>query len=254
VPNGYKDLVDEYMRGGSFIKNGVDISNLRKVYKVGDQKVVALNNVSLKIAAGETCCIFGTSGSGKSTLLHLMAGLEKPSKGSILVNGQRIEKMDEKQLSKFRQKHMGFIFQSYNLLPSLTALENVSLPLTFRGIKKSQRDKRAAAMLEAVGLKTHIKHKPAEMSGGQQQRVGIARAFVSNSPIILADEPTGNLDSKTTLEVMQLMLHLARENQQTLVIVTHDSDVASFADKIVYFLDGNIEDIQEKQREFWGER
>lgn len=204
--------------------------------------------MSLEIAAGETCCILGTSGSGKSTLLNLMAGLEKPSKGSILMNGQRIEKMNENQLARFRQKHIGFIFQSYNLLPSLTALENVSLPLTFRGIKKSQRDKRASAILEAVGLKTHLKHKPAEMSGGQQQRVGIARAFVSNSPIILADEPTGNLDSKTTLEVMQLMLELARENQQTLIIVTHDSNVAGFADKIVNFLDGNIEDIKENKR------
>lgn len=157
--------------------------------------------------------------------------------------------MDENQLALFRQKHIGFIFQSFNLLPAYSALENVSLPLAFRGMKKQERDRLAAAILRAVGLKQHLRHKPSEMSGGQQQRVGIARAFVSSPPIILADEPTGNLDSRTSLEVMQLMMELARNNQQTLIIVTHDSKIADFADQVVYFLDGNIEEIKINQQE-----
>ena len=205
--------------------------------------MVALDDLSLDILSGEICCILGTSGSGKSTLLNLLAGLEKASRGSILIRGKNIGKMNERQLALFRQKNIGFVFQSYNLLPSLSALENVSLPLVFRGIKKEKREQLARALLQDVGLKTHLKHKPAEMSGGQQQRVGIARAFVGSPPIILADEPTGNLDSKTSLEVIQLMLKLAREKQQTLVIVTHDSEVASFADKTVFIRDGKIAEV-----------
>jgi len=205
--------------------------------------VVALDDLSLDILSGEICCILGTSGSGKSTLLNLLAGLEKASRGSILIRGKNIGKMNERQLALFRQKNIGFVFQSYNLLPSLSALENVSLPLVFRGIKKEKREQLARALLQDVGLKTHLKHKPAEMSGGQQQRVGIARAFVGSPPIVLADEPTGNLDSKTSLEVIQLMLKLAREKQQTLVIVTHDSEVASFADKTVFIRDGKIAEV-----------
>nr|WP_061213623.1 ABC transporter ATP-binding protein [Syntrophomonas wolfei] len=225
------------------MKNNIEIRNLRKVYKLGKEKVVALDDLSLDILSGEICCILGTSGSGKSTLLNLLAGLEKASRGSILIRGKNIGKMNERQLALFRQKNIGFVFQSYNLLPSLSALENVSLPLVFRGIKKEKREQLARALLQDVGLKTHLKHKPAEMSGGQQQRVGIARAFVGSPPIILADEPTGNLDSKTSLEVIQLMLKLAREKQQTLVIVTHDSEVAGFADKTVFIRDGKIAEV-----------
>jgi putative ABC transport system ATP-binding protein len=159
------------------------------------------------------------------------------------MRGKNVGKMNERQLALFRQKNIGFVFQSYNLLPSLSALENVSLPLVFQGVKKEKREQLARALLQDVGLITHLKHKPAEMSGGQQQRVGIARAFVGSPPIILADEPTGNLDSKTSLEVIQLMLKLAREKQQTLVIVTHDSEVASFADKTVFIRDGKIAEV-----------
>jgi putative ABC transport system ATP-binding protein len=224
----------------------VNIQNVRKVYKVGEERVVALNDISLQIHPGEICCFLGTSGSGKSTLLNIMAGLEKPTKGTIAIQGKQIEKMNEKEITKFRQKHIGFIFQSYNLLPSLTALENVSLPLTFRGIPKNLRDRMAMEILEAVGLKKHIAHKPSQMSGGQQQRVGIARAFVSKPPIIFADEPTGNLDSRTTGEIMSLMLDMARDYKQTLVLVTHDRTIAEFADRIVYILDGNIEKVEEK--------
>jgi len=220
------------------------MNQLRKVYRVGEEKVIALDNVSLQIQRGEICCILGTSGSGKSTLLNMMAGLEKPTRGSILIRGHDISKMNERQLARFRQKYIGFVFQSYNLLPTLTALENVSLPLTFRGIKKDLRDKRALKMLTAVGLQTHRHHKPAQMSGGQQQRVGIARAFVSNPPVVFADEPTGNLDSRTSTEVMQLIVQMAREKHQTLVLVTHDANVASYADRIIHILDGNIERIE----------
>ena len=174
----------------------------------------------------------------------MMAGLEKPTRGRILIRGHDIAKMNERQLARFRQKYIGFIFQSYNLLPTLTALENVSLPLTFRGINRKARDKQALKMLQAVGLKKHREHKPSQMSGGQQQRVGIARAFVSSPPVVFADEPTGNLDSKTSTEVMELIVAMAHSKQQTLVIVTHDATVAAYADRIVRILDGNIERIE----------
>jgi len=204
-----------------------------------------LDNINLEIPKGEICCILGTSGSGKSTLLNLMAGLERPTKGSIIIKGKNIERMSENGLARFRQKYIGFVFQSYNLLPALTALENVSLPLVFRGVGRKARNKRAKELLEQVGLGTHLKHKPNQMSGGQQQRVGIARAFVGNPEIVFADEPTGNLDSKTTVEIMNLIIGLARKNNQTLVIVTHDMNIAKYADRIVYILDGNIEKIED---------
>ncbi len=232
-------------QGGIFIQNIIEIKNVRKVYRIGDEKVVALNDISLEIKKGEICCFIGTSGSGKSTLLNMMAGLEKPSKGIIKIKDKNVEKMNEKTLVKFRQKYIGFVFQSYNLLPALTALENVSLPLTFRGINKKRREKIAKEMLGYVGLSKYIAHKPTQMSGGQQQRVGIARAFVSKPPIIFADEPTGNLDSKTTHEVMRLMIRIAKENEQTLIIVTHDKSIAAYADRIIHILDGNIQKIEE---------
>lgn len=224
----------------------IQIDGVRKVYKVGTEKVVALNSVTLDIKKGEVCCFLGTSGSGKSTLLNLMAGLEKPTKGVIKIKNEAVSKMSEKELAKFRQKYVGFIFQSYNLIPTLTAVENVSLPLTFRRVHKVAREKEAKGLLKAVGLKKHLHHKPTQMSGGQQQRVGIARAFVGTPAIIFADEPTGNLDSRTSDEVMQMMLEMVREREQTFVIVTHDREIAKYADKVVYILDGNIEKIEEK--------
>lgn len=222
----------------------MQVKDLRKVYRVGEEKVVALDNVSLTINPGEICCILGTSGSGKSTLLNLLAGLEKPTRGEIYLLGKPVHKMDERQLAYFRQRYLGFIFQSYHLLPALTALENVSLPLAFRGVNARTRQAEARRILAAVGLNKHLRHKPTQMSGGQQQRVGIARAFVGNPPLILADEPTGNLDSATTREIMNLITGLAAQHQQTLLIVTHDHDVASYANKIVHILDGRIEKIE----------
>lgn len=230
------------------MKNVIEIKNVSKIYRVGNEKVVALNDVSLCIEKGEFVCLLGTSGSGKSTLLNLMAGLEKPTRGQVIIGNVHIEKLTEKKLAFFRQKNIGFVFQSYNLLPSLTALENVCLPLTFRGIPKYIREKRAKNLLKAVGLEKHYKHKPSQMSGGQQQRVGIARAFVSKPDIVFADEPTGNLDSKTTKEVMELITGIARENNQTLVIVTHDVEISKYADRVIHIIDGCIQSIKVSQK------
>ena len=174
----------------------------------------------------------------------MMAGLEKPTRGSIKIKGKSIEKMSENALARFRRKNIGFVFQSYNLLPTLTAQENVSLPLIFRGVDKKNRNEKAKKLLKQVGLEKHIKHKPNQMSGGQQQRVGIARAFIGNPDIVFADELTGNLDSKTTADIMKLITTITRENNQTLIIVTHDINIAKYADRIVYILDGNIEKIE----------
>ncbi len=224
--------------------NIIQVKGIRKIYRVGNEKVTALENIDLSIGKGEICCLLGTSGSGKSTLLNLLAGLEKPTKGEIIIKNIHIEKLDEKKLVLFRQKYIGFVFQSYNLLPNLTALENVGLPLAFKGIPRWIRDKKAKQMLNSVGLKTHSNRKPSQMSGGQQQRVGIARAFIGNPEIVFADEPTGNLDSKTTSEVMNLITGIARKSNQTLIIVTHDVNIAKFADRIIHILDGNIEKIE----------
>ena len=227
------------------MKPVIKIKGLRKVYRLGGEKVVALGRINLDIAPGTICCILGTSGSGKSTLLNQLAGLEKPTGGEVFVLGKNISKMDEKQLAEFRQKHLGFVFQSYNLLQGMSAEDNVALPLTFRGVPKGMRRKLACKMLEQVGLKDRAKHRPNQMSGGQQQRVGIARAFVCRPDVVFADEPTGNLDTKTTREVMELMVDMARKYHQTIVLVTHDMELAEYADRIITLVDGNIVDDRE---------
>lgn len=221
----------------------IQLQNVRKIYRMGDEKIVALNDISLTFEKGKIYCLLGTSGSGKSTLLNMLAGLEKPTKGAIIFQNTHLEKLNEKQLAKFRQKHIGFVFQSYNLIQTLTALENVTLPLIFRRVPKSIRNKKARAMLTAVGLGNRTKHKPVEMSGGQQQRVSIARAFVNNPEIVFADEPTGNLDTRTTYEMMDLMVGIAREHNLTMIIVTHDLEIACYADQTIKLRDGNIESI-----------
>ena len=218
----------------------IKVQNLRKVYKVGDEKVVALNNISLEIPDGEFCCIVGTSGSGKSTLLNQLAGLEKPTKGKVSINGKLISKMTEKELAKFRQESIGFIFQSYNLMPTLTAVENVAFPLMFAGVGKKEREKRAAKMLDQMGLGHRKNHKPGEMSGGQQQRVGIARAFVGRPSVIFADEPTGNLDSATTESVMEMLIDISAKNNITFVMVTHDPELAKKAKRVITLKDGKV--------------
>lgn len=223
----------------------IQVKDLYKFYSIGSNKVKALNGVDFTINKGEFCSIVGTSGSGKSTLLNMLAGLEKPSKGQIIIGGEHIEKMNENQLVKFRREHVGFIFQSFNLLPTMNAVENVALPLTFRGEPKKVRLAKAAKMLKLVGLKKQIYHKPTQMSGGQQQRVGVARALVVKPEIIFADEPTGNLDSNTSAEVMELMKKIVREQNLTLIMVTHDNYLASFADRIFHIRDGKILKIED---------
>lgn len=224
----------------------IDVKNLYKIYKVGTTKVRALNGVDFKVYEGEFCAIVGTSGSGKSTLLNMLAGLEKPTKGEIIIAGHHIEKMNENKLVRFRRKNVGFIFQSFNLLGTMNALENVALPLSFRGMPKELRLKKAMKMLKLVGLKEHAFHKPNQMSGGQQQRVGMARALVVNPKIMFADEPTGNLDSKTSKEMMDLMRKVVNEQKKTLVMVTHDDSLAAIADKVIRIVDGKIVKIEDR--------
>ena len=221
-------------------KPAIIVKNLSKVYVMGQEHVIALKNINLTINRGEICCIFGTSGSGKSTLLNQLAGLEKPTRGEVFINGKSVSRMNENQLAVFRQKNIGFVFQSYNLLKELTAVENVAMPLMFRGIPKEVRELEATKMLYRVGLKDRTKHFPGQMSGGQQQRAGIARAFISRPQIVFADEPTGNLDSKTTKEVMEMIRKFARTFHQTIVLVSHDPEMTTYADRIVTLIDGQI--------------
>lgn len=227
----------------------IQVKNLYKVYRVGPNKVYALNGVDFTMCRGEFCAIVGPSGSGKSTLLNMLAGLEKPSRGEIVIAGKHIEKMSENELVGFRRENVGFIFQSYNLLQTLNAIENVALPLSFQGVSRRIRNEKAKKYLKLVGLEKHMKHMANEMSGGQQQRVGIARALVVNPKIIFADEPTGNLDSRTTMEVLKLMRKIVREQNQTLVMVTHDNHLASYADRQFHIVDGKIEKIEEQHHE-----
>ena len=227
----------------------IRVRDLYKVYRMGDTKVYALNGVDLDIRRGVFCAITGPSGSGKSTLLNMLAGLEHPSKGEIVIAGKHIEKLNEKQLVTFRRERVGFIFQSYNLIATMDAVENVALPLSFRGMGKARRAKRAKEYLKLVGLERFMTHMPNQMSGGQQQRVGIARALAVDPQIIFADEPTGNLDSKTTMEVLKLMQTIVRERNQTLVMVTHDNNLATYADRIIKIIDGKIVSIEENHKE-----
>lgn len=216
------------------------VKNVRKVYRMGDEEVVALKRINLRICKGEVCCIFGTSGSGKSTLLNQLAGMEKPTKGQVFIRGKNISDMNEEELAAFRQEHMSFIFQSYNLLPSMTAVENVAMPLMFKGMDRKRREAMAEEMLKRVGLSHRLHHYPSQMSGGQQQRAGIARAFVSRPEVVFADEPTGNLDTKTTAEIMDMVMGFARRFNQTIILVTHDPGMSRYADRIVTLVDGII--------------
>lgn len=225
-------------------ENIIEVRNVKKIYRMGKERISAVDDVSFTIRRGEFCCLYGASGSGKSTLLNLMAGIEKLTSGQIIIKGKNIHKMGEKGLAKFRQDNLGFVFQSYNLMNAMTALENVELPLVFKRITTKKRKKMAKDMLVKVGLGPRLKHKPKEMSGGQQQRVGIARAFVGNPEIVFADEPTGNLDSKTSREVMDLINEMAKANHQTIVMVTHDRRLAEYADKIIHIFDGKVDNIE----------
>ena len=225
----------------------IQVRKLYKVYPIGESKVFALNGVDLTIREGEFCSIVGTSGSGKSTLLNMLAGLEKPTKGEVIIEGHHMERMTENELVSFRRDHVGFIFQSFHLMGTLNAVENVALPLSFRGVPRDVRVRKANEMLDLVKLGKHKKHLPNQMSGGQQQRVGVARALVVDPDIIFADEPTGNLDSHTSEEVMELMQRVVREQKKTLVMVTHDDHLATYADRVFHIRDGRIIKIEDNR-------
>lgn len=221
-------------------KNIIEVNHIRKEYCAGDECIVALKDIHIQIKKGEICCIFGTSGSGKSTLLNQLAGMEKPTSGEVIINGINISKLNEGDLADFRLDNIGFIFQSYNLMTYMTATENVAMPLMFAGVEKRLRERAAKNLLKKVGLSHRLNHYPGQMSGGQQQRVGIARALVGMPRVIFADEPTGNLDSKSTIEVMELMSGFARQNNQTIILVSHEPELSIYADRIITLKDGSV--------------
>ena len=217
----------------------VTIRELTKIYSMGEATVTALDGVTLEIQAGSLTVVMGPSGSGKSTLLYLIGGLDWPTSGSIQVGEERVEKMDENALALFRRNRVGFIFQSFNLVASMAAEENVAFPLRFSGIPKARRRARAQAVLEQVGLSDRQAHRPTELSGGQQQRVAIARALINDPALILADEPTGNLDSHSGYAIMKLLSELQQAGK-TVIVVTHDARMRQFATKTLYLLDGKV--------------
>lgn len=218
----------------------IRLQDVRKEYVVGDSHIHALDGVSLTVSPGEFVCISGRSGSGKSTMLNMLAGLEKPTSGEIVILDKHIENMSESARIRFRRQYIGFVFQSYNLMPQYTAVENVELPLMLRGMGQKERRKQALAVMEQVGIVSHAEHKPSELSGGQQQRVGIARALITKPPIVFADELTGNLDTKTSAEIMDLLTGLFRESGTTFMLVSHDPDMSQYTDRTIHLLDGKI--------------
>jgi len=220
----------------------IKIKNAKKIYKMGDQEVKALDDVTLSIETSDFLAIVGPSGSGKSTLLHTIGGLDSLDSGDINVGGENLKELKDKKKANFRNKTIGFIFQSFNLQNHMSALENVELPLIFSSVKKNERRKRAEKVLDEVGLSERLNHKPNELSGGQQQRVCIARALINKPKVILADEPTGNLDSKSGAKIIELLHDLNKDLNVTVIVVTHDDRIASKADRIIHILDGKIKD------------
>ncbi len=220
-------------------KSVINLNKVSKKYEMGEEEFYALKDVSLKISKGEFVAIIGPSGSGKSTLMHIIGLLDKPSSGEVFLEGEEVHNLSEVTQAQLRNKHIGFIFQIFNLLPRTSALENVEMTLISSGIAKKERDERAIKALEIVGLKDKLQNKPSQLSGGQQQRVAIARALINNPSLILADEPTGNLDSKSGEEILSLLDKLNNEGN-TIVVVTHDSDIARRAKRIITIKDGEI--------------
>lgn len=218
----------------------IDVQDMYKIYNPGENEVRALDGVSLKVQEGEFVAIIGHSGSGKSTLMNMLGCLDVPTKGTYILNNKNVSHLSDNELSEVRNNYIGFIFQGFNLIQNLTALENVELPLIYRHVEKSERKRLAVEALKKVGLEHRMKHKPAEMSGGQQQRVAIARAIAAAPPLILADEPTGNLDSKSTRDIMEILDEL-NEQGNTIVLITHDDGIAANAKRVVRIMDGKIE-------------
>lgn len=220
------------------MKKMIELQEVYKIYRTEEIETVALENVNIEVMEGEFLSVMGPSGCGKSTLLNVMGLLDKPTKGKILLNGQSTDGMGDKELAKFRNEHLGFVFQSFHLINSLNVLDNVELPLLYRKVGDKERRELAKAVLERVGLSHRMQHFPAQLSGGQCQRVAIARAVIGNPSIILADEPTGNLDSKMGAEIMELLHQLNREDGRTIVMVTHDESKAAETQRVLRFLDG----------------
>ena len=218
----------------------ISIKDIRKIYKVGNQEVRALDGVDLTINRNEYVAIMGPSGSGKSTMMNILGCLDSPSSGKYILNGTDVSSMQDTELAEVRNKEIGFIFQSFNLLPRYTALENVALPLIYSGEARAERERRAEGALESVDLTDRMHHKPNELSGGQRQRVAVARALVNNPSMILADEPTGNLDSKTSIDIMKLFEKIHNKGN-TIIVVTHEEDIARHAHRIIRLRDGKIE-------------
>jgi len=218
----------------------IELRNVSKVYGKGDNLVYALRKINLKIKKGEFVLFFGPSGSGKSTLMHIIGCLDRPTEGKVILKGRDVSKLSPDELARIRNETIGFVFQTFNLINTLNVLENVSLPLIFRGVSGEERIRKARKYVEMVGLKGREKHKPLELSGGQQQRVAIARALITNPEIILADEPTGNLDSKTGKKIMDILKEI-NENGKTVIVVTHDISLIEYGSRIIYLKDGRIE-------------
>ena len=223
----------------------IEAHNLTKVYKMGEMEVHALRGLSLQIAHGEIVSIMGPSGSGKSTLMNIIGCLDRPTSGEYYLDGELVSKLSDDQLATIRNRKVGFVFQTFNLLSRATALANVELPLRYAGVVRGRRDL-ARQALESVGLADRVTHRPSELSGGQQQRVAIARALINEPAIIMADEPTGNLDSKSGSEIMELLLTLNREHGTTLIIVTHDPEIAAQTQRIIHIRDGVVEEAKDK--------
>ena len=221
----------------------IETKSVQKCYQVGSNSVHAVDGIDLAIDEGEFVCISGRSGSGKSTLLSLLAGLESPTDGEVILMGEHLEQMNEQERGRFRRDHIGFIFQAYNLLPQFSSWENVAVPLEIRGVPLEQRREKAMEALEMVGLRDHAEHRPTELSGGQQQRISIARAIITRPGIVFADEPTGNLDSRTGTEVMSLLTDLFRRWGTTFLVVSHDEDMNRYTDREIRLKDGKIERI-----------
>jgi putative ABC transport system ATP-binding protein len=226
----------------------LEVKDVKKTYYMGKVAVPALRGVSFNADEGEFLTIFGPSGSGKSTLLHVVGGLDRPDEGEIIIDSANILKLSDDKLAELRLSKIGFVFQFFNLLPRLTALRNVELPLTIADVPEKESLEKAKEMLTLVGLETRMDHRPYELSGGEQQRVAMARALINNPKIVLADEPTGNLDTKIGGEIVQLMRKLNEEKEQTFVVITHDPHIAENADRIIHLKDGLIEGIKEKPR------
>jgi len=222
----------------------LEARNIEKTYSMGKVLVSALRGITLEVEQGEFVAIFGPSGSGKSTLLHVLGGLDRPDKGNVYIDGINLSTLNDAKLAEVRLHKIGFVFQFFNLLPRLTALRNVELPLTLADISEKESIQKATEMLELVGLKDRVNHRPTELSGGEQQRVAIARALINDPKIVLADEPTGNLDTTTGWEVVRLMKHLNEEKGQTFVVVTHDQSVAETANRMIYLKDGVIQGVK----------